>query len=215
MNENLYEAQYSITKKNKIKKFYEENKILVFSITLIIIIFVASITIYSENKKTKKILLADNYIEAKVYLDYSNRNKAKNILKTVIFANDSTYSALSLFLILNENLITDQKELSSLFDHVLENNKFEEEVKNLIIFKKALFQSNFVNQEELLVALEPLLKTETLWKPHALLLLGNYFFNKKEYLEAKKFYSQILSLKNLHKELYDEARSQLTFIINE
>ena len=215
MNENLFETQYDVTKKSKLKKFYEVNKILIFSVILILIIAIASIIFYSETKEKKKILLSDNYLAAKVYLENGDRNKVKNILKTIIFANDSTYSTLSLFLILNENLIVDQGELSNLFDHVLENNKFEKEVKNLIIFKKALFQSNFVSELELLDAVKPLINTETVWKPHALLLLGDYFASKKEYLKAKEFYVQILSLKNLHKELYNYARSQLIFITND
>ena len=215
MNENLFETQYDVTKKSKLKKFYEVNKILIFSVILILIIAIASVIFYSETKEKKKILLSDNYLAAKVYLENGDRNKVKNILKTIIFANDSTYSTLSLFLILNENLIVDQGELSNLFDHVLENNKFEKEVKNLIIFKKALFQSNFVSELELLDAVKPLINTETVWKPHALLLLGDYFASKKEYLKAKEFYVQILSLKNLHKELYYHARSQLIFIAND
>ena len=215
MNENLFETQYDVTKKSKLKKFYEVNKILIFSVILILIIAIASVSFYSETKEKKKILLSDNYLAAKVYLENGDRNKVKNILKTIIFANDSTYSTLSLFLILNENLIVDQGELSNLFDHVLENNKFEKEVKNLIIFKKALFQSNFVSELELLDAVKPLINTETVWKPHALLLLGDYFTSKKEYLKAKEFYVQILSLKNLHKELYNQARSQLIFIAND
>ena len=215
MNENLFETQYDVTKKSKLKKFYEVNKILIFSVILILIIAIASVSFYSETKEKKKILLSDNYLTAKVYLENGDRNEVKNILKTIIFANDSTYSTLSLFLILNENLIVDQGELSNLFDHVLENNKFEKEVKNLIIFKKALFQSNFVSELELLDAVKPLINTETVWKPHALLLLGDYFASKKEYLKAKEFYVQILSLKNLHKELYNHARSQLIFITND
>ena len=215
MNENLFETQYDVTKKSKLKKFYEVNKILIFSVILILIIAIASVSFYSETKEKKKILLSDNYLAAKVYLENGDRNKVKNILKTIIFANDSTYSTLSLFLILNENLIVDQGELSNLFDHVLENNKFEKEVKNLIIFKKALFQSNFVSELELLDAVKPLINTETVWKPHALLLLGDYFASKKEYLKAKEFYVQILSLKNLHNELYNHARSQLIFIAND
>ena len=215
MNENLFETQYDVTKKSKLKKFYEVNKILIFSVILILIIAIASVSFYSETKEKKKILLSDNYLAAKVYLANGDRNKVKNILKTIIFANNSTYSTLSLFLILNENLIVDQGELSNLFDHVLENNKFEKEVKNLIIFKKALFQSNFVSELELLDAVKPLINTETVWKPHALLLLGDYFASKKEYLKAKEFYVQILSLKNLHKELYNHARSQLIFITND
>jgi len=215
MNENLFETQYDVTKKSKLKKFYEVNKILIFSVILILIIAIASVSFYSETKEKKKILLSDNYLAAKIYLENGDRNKVKNILKTIIFANDSTYSTLSLFLILNENLIVDQGELSNLFDHVLENNKFEKEVKNLIIFKKALFQSNFVSELELLDAVKPLINTETVWKPHALLLLGDYFASKKEYLKAKEFYVQILSLKNLHNELYNHARSQLIFITND
>ena len=215
MNENLFETQYDVTKKSKLKKFYEVNKILIFSVILILIIAIASVSFYSEAKEKKKILLSDNYLAAKIYLENRDRNKVKNILKTIIFANDSTYSTLSLFLILNENLIVDQGELSNLFDHVLENNKFEKEVKNLIIFKKALFQSNFVSELELLDAVKPLINTETVWKSHALLLLGDYFASKKEYIKAKEFYVQILSLKNLHKELYNQARSQLIFITND
>ena len=215
MNENLFEAQYNLTKKTKLRKFYETNKTLIFSVVLILIIIIASVSFYSEAKEKKKILLADNYLSAKVYLENDDKNKAKNILKTIIFANDNTYSVLSLFLILNENLIVDQRELSNLFDLVLENNKFEKEIKNLIIFKKALFQSNFISESELLETVKPLINTETVWKPHALLLLGDYFASKKEYLKAKEFYIQILSLKNLHKELYDQAKSQLIFITND
>ena len=215
MNENLFGTQYEVTTKSRLKRFYEVNKILIFSTVLILIITIASVSFYLETKEKKKILLSDNYLTAKVYLENGNSNKAKSVLKTVIFANDSTYSTLSLFLILNENLIIDQRELSNLFNHVLENNKFEKEIKNLIIFKKALFQSNFVSELELLEAVKPLINNETLWKPHALLLLGDYFVSKKEYLKAKEFYARILSLKGLRKELYEQARSQLVFITND
>ena len=102
-----------------------------------------------------------------------------------------------------------------MYNHLLENNKFEKEVKNLIIFKKALFQSNFINEVELLEVTKPLINNESLFKPHALLLLGDYFVSKKEYLKAKEFYTQILSLMGTHKELYEQARSKLIFITND
>ena len=215
MNENLFRAQYDVTKKAKLLRFYKSNKILIFSTVLILIIVIASVSFFLTAKEKKTIILSGNYITANVYLENGDISKAKNILKTIIFANDSTYSTLSLFLILNENIIDEQDELSKLFDHVLENNKFEKEIKNLIIFKKALFQSNFVNESELLETVKPLINSETVWRPHALLLLGDYFTFKKEYFKAKEFYMQILSLKNLHKELYNQARSQLIFITND
>ena len=215
MPENLFEAQYDVTKKSKFKEFYDSNKILIFSSLVILIIIFSSFSFFLSNKEKKKILLSDNYVQAKIYLENGNKVEAINILKNVVFADDPVYSTLCFFLILNQNLITDHKELSVLFDHLLSNNKFEKEVRNLLVYKKALLNSNFVNESELLEELKPLLNKETLWKPHALLLLGDYFVSKKEYLKAKEFYTQILLTNNLQQDLYEQARSQLAFIIND
>ena len=215
MTENLFEAQYDLTKKSKLKKFYESNKIFIFSLIFILVICYGSFSFYLVNKEKKKILLSENYLQAKIYLEEGDKNKAMNLLKEVIFANDSTYSSLCLFLIVNQNLITDYKELSNLFDHLLENNKFSREVRNLLIYKKALLNSNFVNESELLESIKPLLNTETLWKPHGLLLLGDYFVSKGEYIKAKEFYQKIFTIKNLQKDFYYHARSQLAMIANE
>ena len=215
MLENNFKAQYDLTKKSRIKKFYESNKIFIFSSILISIILFGSLSFYLENKERKKILLSENYIQAKIYLENGNKNEALNTLKKVIFANDSTYSTLSFFLILNQNLISDYKEISALYDHLLENNNFEKELRNLLIYKKSLFSSNSVSETELLETIKPLLHTDTLWKPHALLLLGDYFMSKGENIKAREFYQQILSMNNLHKDLYDQAKSQLVIINHE
>jgi len=215
MAENFFEAQYDVTKKSKIKKFYESNKILIFSSILILIISFGSLSFYLESKENKKILLSENYVQAKFYLENGNKSEALNTLKKVIFANDSTYSTLSFFLILNQNLISDYKEISILYDHLLENNKFEKELRNLLIYKKALFISNSIIESELLETIKPLLNTDTLWKPHALLLLGDYFMSKGENIKAIEFYQQILSINNLHKDLYNQAKSQLVIITHE
>ena len=215
MAENLFEVQYDVTKKTKLKKFYESNKILIFSFIFILTISFASFSFYLESKEKKKILLSENYLQAKIYLEKGNKNKAKDMLKGVIFANDPTYSTLCLFLIMNQNLITDHKELSTLFDHILENNKFSKEVRNLLIYKKALLNSNFVNESELLESIKPLINAETFWKPHGLLLLGDYFVSKGEYIKAIEFYQKIFTIKNLHHDIYNHAKSQLIIISNE
>ena len=215
MPENLFETQYDVTRKSRIKKFYESNKILIFSSILILIILFGSFSFYLENQERKKILLSENYIQAKIYLENGNKNEALNTLKKVIFANDSIYSTLSFFLILNQNLIRDYKEISALYDHLLENNNFEKELRNLLIYKKSVFSSNSVSETELLKIIKPLLNTDTLWKPHALLLLGDYFMSKGENIKAREFYQQILSMNNLHKDLFDQAKSQLVIINHE
>ena len=215
MNENLFETQYDVTKKSRFRKLYDANKLLIFSTLFVLIIASISFSFYTVSREKKQILLADNYMVAIFYLQNNERDKGRKILKEIILANNRTYSTLSLFLILDEDLVDDQKEISNLFDHLLANNKFEQEVKNLIILKKILFLSNFANELEMVENAKQLINTNTLWKPHALLLLGDYFSSKKQYLKAKEFYVQILSLQNLNIELYEQARSQLLVITND
>ena len=215
MNDNLFETQYDVTKKSKFRRLYDANKLLIFSTLFVLIIASISFSFYTVSREKKQILLADNYMVAIFYLQNNERDKGRKILKEIILANNRTYSTLSLFLILDEDLVDDQREIFNLFDHLLANNKFEQEVKNLIIFKETLFLSNFANELEMVENAKQLINTNTLWKPHALLLLGDYFSSKKQYLKAKEFYVQILSLQNLNIELYEQARSQLLVITND
>ena len=85
----------------------------------------------------------------------------------------------------------------------------------MILFKKALFQSNFSTELELLKIVEPILNSDSLWRPYALLLLGDYFASKGEYLKAKEFYVKILSMANLQKDFYDHVISQLSLIADD
>ena len=215
MAENLFETDYDVTKKSKLKKFYESNKIIIFSVILIFIISLGAFNYYLETIKKKKILLSENYLQAKIYLETGYKNEAINLLRELIFANDRTYSTLSFFLMLNRDLIGNYEEISSLFDHLLINNKYKGEEKNLLIYKKILFNSNFVNETKLLEDSKLLLNTNTLWKPHVLLILGDYFVSKNENLKATEFYTQILSINNLHKDLYDQAKLKLASISND
>jgi len=215
MTENFTHVQYDVTKKSKLRIFYENNKILIYSFIFILIIFFVSFSFYLENKEKKRILLSESYIQAKIYLEEGKKNKAKDLLKKVILANDPTYSTLCFFLIMNQNLITDTKELSGIFDHLLAKNKYPKEIENLLIYKKALLNSNFMNESDLMESLKPLLNAETVWKPHGLLLLGDYFLSKGERVKAIEFYQKIFTIKNLHRGLYDHARSQLLIISNE
>ena len=154
-------------------------------------------------------------MQAKIYLENGKKEDALNILKDVIYAEDPIYSTLSLFLILNQDLITNQKEISSLFNFIIDNNKFEKEIRNLLLYKKSLLNSNFLSEQKLLLEMKPLLNNNSYWKPHALLLLGDYFMSKQEFLKAKDFYLQILSIKKLNKDLYDEAKNRLLNINND
>ena len=95
------------------------------------------------------------------------------------------------------------------------HDELDKELKDLLTYKKSLFNSAFVQESILLEEVKPLLNGENLWKPHALLLLGDYFASKNEFKKAQEFYIQIFSLKNINKDLYDETRSRLALIKND
>ncbi len=215
MADNLFETQYDITKKSKLIKLYEENKFILFSFILILIIILGSFSFYLANKAKQKTLVSENYIKAKIFLENKNQAEAVRILKDAIYADDSIYSPLSFFLLLDKKLIKDDQELSNLFNQILANDELDKELKDLLTYKKSLFNSAFVQESILLEEVKPLLNGENLWKPHALLLLGDYFASKNEFKKAQEFYIQIFSLKNINKDLYDETRSRLALIKND
>ena len=214
MNENLIEAQYDITKKTKIKKFYEKNKSLIYTFIFFTIFALFGVIYYLENEENKRITLSDDYMRAQIYINEGEKNKAKILLEKIIFKNDPTYSSLSLFLLLNEDLVTDNNKINNFFNHLLKNNKFEKEMKNLIIFKKLLTQFDNLQESELLSISKPIISSDSVWKPHVLLLFGDYFMSKEEYVKASEFYQKILSTKGANQEFYDQAKLKLRKISN-
>ena len=214
MTQDTFEAKYNVTKKTKAKIFFDKYKIAIFSLLVTLIISIFLLFLYIDYNKDKKILLADKYIKAKIYIKNQENLKAIEILNDLIQSNNNAYSSLAFFLILNENLIKDQKKLLDLFNHVIANNNFDDDIKYLIILKKVIFQSNFAKEPELLAEVRPILKSNSVWKPHALLLMGDYFVSKEEYMKSKDFYNQILNMKNLHQDFYYKANSRLSLISN-
>ena len=215
MNENFLENQLDISKKSKIKIFYNSNKkIIIISFILIIILgFTASV--FFDYKKKEKIKISENNINAKILLENKKQDEALKLLKDLIFINDKTYSSLSLFMIINENLIEDTTELNILINHLLSNNNYDTEIKNLLIFKKALLNAEIINESDLLDSLLPIINSNSLWKIHALLLIGDFYVSNSEYTKAKEFYAQILSIKNLNDDVYRAVRSKLEITAND
>ena len=66
MNENLFEAKYDITKKSKLKRFYESNKILIFASIFILVILLGSFNFYLANKEKERMYKVILYM---IYVD--------------------------------------------------------------------------------------------------------------------------------------------------
>ena len=75
MAENLFEANYDVTKKSKLKRFYESNKIFIFSFIFIIIIFFGSFNFYLENKEKKRFYYQKIICKQKFFLKEEIKTK--------------------------------------------------------------------------------------------------------------------------------------------
>ena len=96
-----------------------------------------------------------------------------------------------------------------MFDELINETNLDEEITNLIIYKKALFNSEFSTENDLLQILNPIINSESIWKSHSLYLLAEYFYSKNEKKKSKEFFSQILILTNSNNEIKLEAQKRI------
>ena len=92
---------------------------------------------------------------------------------------------------------------------MIEETDLKKEIKNLIIYKKALFKSNYADENELIQILKPIINSESIWKSHSLYLLAEYFYSKNEKQKAKEFFNQILLLPNSNKDIKLESQKRI------
>ena len=199
----------SNTRIEKIKNFFiKKRKPLILFLSFIIVILIIFFG-FGEYKKKKQIKVSDLYYNA--IIEYSDQNKEKiaQDLIGIINKKDTTYSPLSLYFIIDKNLVSDKQEINDLFSTIINDVSLEKEIKNLIIYKKALFFADYVEENELLEILNPLIKTESVWSSHALYLLGEYYFSKNEKRKSKEFFDKIQSLKNVNQDIQKETQKIL------
>ncbi len=199
----------SKTRTEKIKNFLLENKKLLISILVFLVLFLISIYSFQAYKNNQKELISDKYNNATTNIDKSDPSRIVSELKEVIDYRDSTYSPLALYFIIDNKLLNNQDEINELFDVLINKTSLEEEIKNLIIYKKALFNADNVNENQLLKILNPLINSQSVWKSHALYLMAEYFYSNNEEQKSKEFYNQILLTENANQDIIKEAQKRL------
>ena len=197
------------TRNEKIKNFFINNKKNLIIAILIIIIGLGSYFSLGEVKDRKKIKLANQFNLTIINYKKNIKKKTTSELIDIINQNDPTYSPLALYFLLDNNLIEDNIKTNKLFDELINKTNLEKEIKNLIIYKKALFNSNFVSENDLLIILNPIINSESIWKSHALYLLAEYFYANNEVQKAKEFFNQILVLQNSNIDIKKESQKRL------
>tara|TARA_Y100000816_G_scaffold246254_1_gene194541 strand:- start:245 stop:889 length:645 start_codon:yes stop_codon:yes gene_type:complete len=205
----------SNTRNEKIKNFFKNyRKILILILSLIIILLISYFA-FTEFKDRKKIKISDKYNS--IVTEYSEINKeiSKDSLIEIISKKDSTYSPLALFFIIDNRLVSDQKKINELFNILIDSTPLEKEIKNLIIYKKALYNADSVDENQLIEILKPVINSKSIWKSHALYLMAEYFYSRDEKQKAKEFFSQIVSTENGNQDLKIEAQKRLNRDLSE
>ena len=199
------------TKKEKIKNFFIKNvKYFIFSISSLIILVLAYF-VYIEIQSRNQIKLAEKYNNTiNNFQNLKNTEQTKKILVDIIEKKNSTYSPLALYFIIDNDLESKKNEINKYFDKVISISSLEKEIKNLNIYKKAVFNSDFVSDIELVEILRPITNSDSIWKSHSLLLLSEYFYFKKNYAESKKLLNEILNFEDSNPEIKLEAKKKLT-----
>ena len=190
-------------------------KKLLLSVLAILILILLSFYSYQIYKEGNREWLSNKYNSAIIEHKNGNNSKIVSEMKEVVEDKDSTYSPLALYYLVDNNLISNKNEINSLFDILINKTSLETEIKNLIIYKKALYNADSSNENELLSILNSLINSKSVWKSHALYLLAEYFYSKNEKQKSKEFFNQIISIENANQDIVKEAQKRLNRDLSE
>ena len=199
----------------KVKNFLVNNKKNLIIVTTIFLISVTGYLSFDAFKKKEKITLANKFNLATTSFKTENSKKIIKDLTSIVKENDTTYSPLAFYFLIDNNLVKNKEEVNILFDELINKTNLEEEIKNLNIYKKGLFNSDFVSENELLKILNPIINSDSIWKSHSLYLIAEYFYAKDEKQKAKEFFNQILLLPNANNEIKLESQKRLNRDLSE
>ena len=168
----------------KIKKNY---KILISIIGICLLILFVYLFIQNNIKK-ENINISEDFNQARILISQDKKNEGKNILFKIVEKKNKFYSPLSLFVIIDQKLEEDNQKITEMFDKVISIKGIDEENKDLIKIKKALFLTEFADEDIIIKTLNPIINSKSVWRSDAINLLGDFFTNRGENFKAKEYY---------------------------
>ena len=197
------------TRNEKIKNFLIHNKKKIISVLSFIIILLISYFAFGEYQDRKKIKISDSFNTITINYSESNKEKTAKDLIQIVNEKNSTYSPLSLYFIIDNELISEKNTINKLFDVIIDETSLDKEIKNLNIYKKALYNANDSNENDLLNILNPVIKSESVWKSHALYLMAEFYLSKNQKQKSKEFFNQIIEMENISPKIKLVAQKRL------
>ena len=199
----------SNTRNEKVRNFFVNNKNKIISTIVILIIILTGAYGFDSYKTNKKKEISNKFnLTTLTHLENTKEISVKNLVE-IINEQDPTYSPLSLYFIIDNKLISNQSEINSYFDILINKTSLDKEIKNLVIYKKALFNADRADESDLLNILNPLINSESVWKSHALYLAAEYFYSKDQKQKSKEFFNQIMILENPNIDIKTQAQKRL------
>ena len=200
----------SNTRNEKVRNFFVKNKSKIVATSLALIIILIGAYSFDKYKTNQKIEISNKFNSTTLmHSDKNKENTIKNLVE-IINEKDPTYSPLSLYFILDKQLISDHAKINEYFDILIENTSLDKEINNLVIYKKALFNADQAQESDLLNILNPLINSESVWRSHALYLMAEFFYSKDQKQKSKEFFNQIISLENANSDIKLQAEKRLS-----
>ncbi|MBD1138368.1 hypothetical protein IDH18_02070 [Pelagibacterales bacterium SAG-MED41] len=143
--------------KDKIVNFYNKNKLKILFLILILLSSVLFLLFIDFKKNNNNKIISEKYIQAGLYLESGDKEKAKNIYEDIILSKSKFYSILALNSIIEKNLETNEDKILNYFK-TIENLNISKDKSDLIIFKKSLYIMKFSDYESGKKLLDKLIK---------------------------------------------------------
>ena len=200
----------SSSRNEKIKNFFVKNKKYIISILSLVILIILFYFAYDAMQERKTKSLSEKYNNIVVKFSTSDDQIFKKELIEIINKKNETYSPLALYFIIDNEIKSSREEINMYFDTIINGVNLEKEIKNLIIYKKGLYNADFETENNLINILKPVINSDSVWKSHALYLIAEYFFDKNEKQKAKEFYNQILDFEKSNESIVMETQRRLS-----
>tara|TARA_B100000941_G_scaffold289544_1_gene269157 strand:+ start:1115 stop:1762 length:648 start_codon:yes stop_codon:yes gene_type:complete len=209
MDDQEIEIINSSTRNEKIKNFFKSYLKIIIILFILILAIISGILLYKDFAFKQKIKISDQFNNIVISYDDKNKSKTLEKLDSIILSKDTTYAPLSLYFILENNLLESKEKINQYFDIIINEIGLDEDLKNLNIYKKGLYNSNFQQEDQILQILNPILIKDNPWKSHALFLVAEYYYNKNEIQKSKEFYLKIINLEIANKEIKLKAQLRI------
>jgi len=205
----------SNTRNEKVRNFFINNKNKIILVVCALIVFLVGAYSLDNYKTNKKIKISNKFNSTTLAHSGDTKNNTVKKLVEIINEQDPTYSPLSLYYIIDNKLVSNTDEINTYFNILIKETPLDKEIKNLIIYKKGLFNADKAQEGDLLNILNPLINSESVWKSHALYLMAEYFFAKDQKQKSREFFNQIINLENPNSDIRLQAEKRLNRDLSE